>query len=168
MSLSMSAMTLDMLIPSLKSLGEMLAKAAAFADAKKLEPGTLENARLAPDMYALKRQVQLTCDFAKNSVTRLAGIEGPKFDDKEQTLADLQARVARTVEYLQTIDPKSLQGADTRHIVVPLHTRTLEMNGLPFLQKWVLPNFYFHLTATYAILRHNGVEVGKRDFLGGV
>jgi hypothetical protein len=164
----MSALTVDVMIPMLTSLNAILTKAAAFAEVKKLEAGTLENARLAPDMFALRRQVQLASDFAKNSVARLAGIEAPKMEDSEQTLAELQARVTKTIAYLGSVDRKLLDDSETRHIVVPLRTRTLDLNGLPFLQKWVLPNFYFHVTSAYAILRHNGVEVGKHDFLGGV
>ena len=168
MPVSMSAMTLDVMIPMLANLEQMLAKAEAFAEAKKLDAGVLENARLSPDMFALKRQVQLSCDFAKNSVAPLSGIDAPKFDDTEETLAQLRARVTRTIEHLKSVNPKSLDGSELRHLVVPLRTRTLEMDGLPFLQKWVLPNFFFHVSATYMILRHNGVELGKQDFLGGV
>ena len=168
LSMSMSAMTLDTMIPMLKNLGLMLSKTATHVETKKIEAGVLENARLAPDMFALKRQVQLSCDFAKNSIARLAGLEAPKFDDTEETLAELQARVKRTVDYLQSVNPMSLEGSETRHLVVPLRTRTLELDGLPFLQKWVLPNFYFHVTTAYAILRHNGIELGKPDFLGAV
>jgi hypothetical protein len=112
--------------------------------------------------------VQLTCDFAKNSTARLAAIEAPKFADEEKTLAELQERIAKTLAWLNTVTAAQLEGAETRHIVVPLRTRTLEMDGLPFLQKWALPNFYFHVTAAYALLRGAGVEVGKQDFLGGV
>jgi hypothetical protein len=119
-------------------------------------------------MFALRRQVQLTSDFAKNSVARLAGVEPPKMPDEEKTLAELQARVRATVTWLQSITPTQLEGAETRHIVVPLRTRTLEMDGLPFIQRWVLPNFYFHMTTTYALLRQAGVSLGKQDFLGGV
>ena len=168
MALSMSAFTLDVMIPTLQSLNGLLDKAAAFAEAKKLDAGVIENSRLAADMLALKRQVQLSSDFAKNSVARLAGVEAPRFEDTEQTLAELQARVTRTIEFLQGLDRKLLDGAESRHIVVPLRTRTLEMDGLPFVQKWVLPNFYFHVTTTYNLLRHLGVDIGKKDFLGGV
>ncbi len=164
----MSAMTLDVMIPALKNLGVLLSKAGTFAETRKLEAGALENARLAPDMFAFKRQVQLACDFAKNSTARLAAIDPPRFEDTEETLAQLQSRVTRTIEFLQGVDRSKLDGSETRHLVVPLRTRTLEMDGLTFLQKWVLPNLYFHVTAAYAILRHNGVEVGKQDFLGGV
>ena len=140
----------------------------AFAQAKKLEAGVIEGLRLAPDMLSFTRQVQLTCDFAKNSTARLAAIEAPKFADEEKTLAELQERIAKTLAWLNTVTAAQLEGAETRHIVVPLRTRTLEMDGLPFLQKWALPNFYFHVTAAYALLRGAGVEVGKQDFLGGV
>jgi hypothetical protein len=119
-------------------------------------------------MLSFTRQVQLSCDFAKNSTARLAGIEAPKFADEEKTLAELQDRVAKTIAWLNTVEPAQLEGAETRHIVVPLRTRTLEMDGLPFLQKWALPNFYFHVTAAYALLRNAGAEVGKQDFLGPV
>lgn len=168
MSVALPAVSLEVMIPMLRNLGQMLTKAAAFAETKKLEAGVLENARLVPDMFGLRRQVQLSCDFAKNSMARLAGVEAPKFEDNEQTFAELQTRVARTIDYLRSLDIKLLDGAETRHIVVPLRTRTLELDGLPFLQKWVLPNFYFHVTTAYNILRHNGIELGKQDFLGGV
>ena len=168
MPVTMSSMSVDVLLPMLKNLIELLRKASAFAEAKKLEAGVIENSRLAPDMFALKRQIQLTCDFAKNSVARLAGVEPPRFEDNEETLAQLQDRVKRTIDYVQGVDRKKLDGSETRHLSVALRTRTLEIDGLPFLQKWVLPNFFFHLTTTYALLRHNGVEVGKQDFLGGV
>jgi hypothetical protein len=168
MSLSMYSMTVGQCVPMLKNLHTILEKAEAFATAKKLEPGVLEGLRLAPDMLSFARQVQLASDFAKNSAARLAGVEPPKFEDTEKTLADLKIRVAKTIDYLNTLAPAQFAGAETRHIVLPLRTRTLEMDGLPFLQNWVLPNFFFHVTTAYALLRHVGVEVGKRDFLGGV
>ena len=168
MSLTMHAMTVGQFVPMLQNLSKILDKAAAFAAAKKIEPGVLENLRLAPDMLSFARQVQLSCDFAKNSTARLAGIEAPRFEDTEKTLDELKARIARTVDWLGSVKPEQLAGAETRHIVVPLRTRTLEMDGLPFLQKWTLPNFFFHVTTAYALLRHVGVEVGKQDFLGGV
>ena len=168
MSLSMHAMTVGQFVPMLKNLTRILEKAEAFAAAKKLEPGVLEGLRLAPDMLSFARQVQLASDFAKNSAARLAGVEPPKFEDSEKTLEELKGRIARTVDYLETLTPAQFAGAETRHIVLPLRTRTLEMDGVPFLQKWVLPNFFFHVTTAYALLRHAGVEVGKQDFLGGV
>lgn len=168
MSLSVHAATVDLFLPMLGNLAKMLEKAKAHAEAKKLDAGVIEGLRLSPDMFALKRQVQLATDFAKNSTARLAGIEAPKFPDEEQTLDELIVRIRKTIDWLQTITPAQLEGATQRHIVLPLRTRTLEMDGLPFIQKWVLPNFYFHVTTTYALLRQAGIEVGKQDFLGGV
>ena len=167
MSLSVHACTSELFIPMLQNLAQILEKAKAHAEAKKLEPGVLEGLRLAPDMFPLKRQVQLSTDFAKNSTARLAGLEPPKFPDEEQTLDELIARVHKTLDWMKTVKPSQLEGAEARHIVVPLRTRTLEMDGLPFIQRCALPNFYFHVTTAYAILRHNGVELGKGDFLGG-
>lgn len=168
MSLSMHAMTVGQFVPMLKNLGNILVKAEGYAAAKKIEPGVIEGLRLAPDMLSFARQIQLASDFAKNSVARLAGIEAPKYEDNEKTLEELKARVAKTIDWLQGIQAAQLEGAENRHIVIPLRTRTLEMDGLPFLQKWALPNFYFHLTTAYALLRHVGVEIGKQDYLGSV
>lgn len=168
MSIAVHAVTLDLFVSMLTNLRSMLAKAGAFATERKLDAGVLEQSRLAPDMFALTRQVQLACDFAKNSAARLAGIDPPRFDDTEKTLAELESRVERTLAWLATIRPEQLVGAESRQIVVPLRNRTLDMQGLPFIQKWVLPNFYFHVTTAYALLRHNGVALGKQDFLGGV
>jgi hypothetical protein len=119
-------------------------------------------------MFPLRRQVQLSTDFAKNSTARLAGLEPPKFPDEEQTLEELIGRVRKTIDWMKGVSAAELEGAEKRHVVVPLRTRTLEMDGLPFIQRWALPNFYFHVTTTYALLRHAGVDVGKQDFLGGV
>ena len=168
MSLSMHAMTVGQFVPMLKNLGKILEKAEAYAAAKKVEGGVIEGLRLAPDMLSFARQIQLASDFAKNSVARLAGIEAPKYEDNEKTLEELKARVAKTIDWLQGIQAAQLEGAENRHIVIPLRTRTLEMDGLPFLQKWALPNFYFHLTTAYALLRHVGVEICKQDYLGSV
>ncbi len=168
MSLSIHAATVELFVPMLGNLANMLAKAKAHAEAKKLDAGVLEGLRLAPDMFALRRQVQLATDFAKNSTARLAAIDAPKFPDEEQTLEELIGRIHKTIEWLKTITPAQLEGAETRHIVLPLRTRTLEMDGMPFIQRWTLPNFYFHVTTTYALLRQAGIEVGKQDFLGGV
>ena len=158
------------MLQNLRQLKVILAKGREFAADKKLEAGVLENARLAPDMFALRRQVHLTADFAKNSCARLAnGYESaPKFDDTETTFEELEARVQKTIDYLETLKPAQFAGAEERRIVVPLRTRTLDLTGLEFLQRWALPNFYFHLTTTYNILRHNAVPVGKQDFLGPV
>lgn len=168
MPLSTYQMTVEPFVHMLTNLRQILAKAAAHAEARKLEPEVLERSRLAPDMFTLTRQVQLACDFAKNSAARLAGLEPPRFEDVEVRFPELIDRIDRTLAYLRTLTPGQFEGAEARQIRVPLRTRTLEMEGLPFLQKWVLPNFYFHVTTAYAILRHQGVELGKQDFLGGI
>lgn len=167
MSPSVHAMTAEPFIDMLGNLSNILGKAAAHAEAKKIEPGVLESLRLTPDMFTLARQVMLTCDFAKNSCARLAGQEPPRFEDTEKTLSELQGRIAKTIDYLKTLTPAQMEGAEQRKITLPLRTRTLEMDGLPFIRKWTIPNFYFHLTTTYALLRGVGVDIGKQDFLGG-
>src|SRR5262249_44743070 len=145
----------------------ILEKGLAHATARKFDPGVLVNARLAPDMFPLSRQVQIACDIAKNSVARLAGLEPPRFEDTEKTFEELRARVARTLDYLQGVPPKSFEGAEDRDIKVPVRDTTLEFKGLDFLQRWAIPHVYFHITTAYNILRHNGVDLGKRDFIGG-
>ena len=117
-------------------------------------------------MLPFSKQIQLTSDFAKNSMARLAGIDPPKFEDNETTMDELVARVKKTLEYIDTCRPRRSRAAKTRDIKIPLRDRTLEMKGLPFLQNWALPNFFFHHVTAYNMLRHNGVDVGKRDFLG--
>ena len=166
--LDVHAATVGVFIPMLQQLDKMLGKAEDFATAKKLDAGVIEGLRLAPDMFTLTRQVQLACDFAKNGAYRLAGIDPPKVADEEKTLADLRGRVARTLALLGEVGPDKLAGSERRHITVPLRTRTLEIDGLPYIQRWTLPNFFFHLTTVYALLRQAGVELGKQDFLGGV
>jgi hypothetical protein len=164
----MFQMSVSQMLPALVQLQAILAKASAFATDKKLDAGVLENARLAPDMFQLIRQVILTADFAKNGCARLAGLENsmPKFPDIETNFPELQERLAKTIEYLKSLRADQFAGAEMRKVVVPLRTRTLEMSGLDFLQRWTLPNFYFHFTTAYNILRHNGVALGKADFLG--
>ena len=161
------------LIPSveigLSALSAVLDKTAAFAAAKKIEESVLLNYRLAPDMFALTRQVQIACDMAKNGAARLAGTEPPKFEDNETSIEQLKARVTKTLAFLKTVDASSIDGAADREITFPLGpTNKGHMKGVDFLNHFVLPNFYFHLTAAYAILRHCGVELGKRDFLGAI
>jgi hypothetical protein len=166
MKISMHAMSVGLFTPMLKNLAAILDKGAASAAARKFEPAVLASARLAPDMLPLTRQVQLACDFAKNSTARLAGQEAPKFEDNESTLPELQARIEKTLAWLASVPPDAVDGSEERDITVPLRDRKLEFKGLPFLQRWVLPNFYFHLVTVYDILRHNGVDVGKLDYLG--
>ena len=167
MKISMHALSAQLFVHTLGNLSRILEKGAASAAQRKFEPGVLLAARLAPDMLPLTRQVQIAADIAKNSVARLAGQEPPRFPDTETNFEELHARIARTVDYLKGVPASALEGAETRDIKVPTRDRgTLEFKGLEFLQHWAIPNVFFHLTAAYAILRHNGVELGKRDFLG--
>jgi hypothetical protein len=152
----------------LTALSGVLDKTAAFAAAKKVEPAVLLGYRLAPDMFALARQVQVACDQAKNGTARLAGVEPPKFEDTETTLEQLKERIAKTVGFLKTLDAKAIDAAADREITFPLGPSKGQMQGGDYLNHFMLPNFYFHLTAAYAIVRHCGVEIGKRDFLGAI
>jgi len=165
MKISMYSMSVESFIPMLANLSALLDKGLKHATEKKFDPQVLINARLAPDMLPLPRQIQIACDMAKNGSSRLAGQEPPRFEDNESTIEELRARIARTIAHLKSIPASAFEGCEDRDIKIPLRDRTLEMKGLPFLKTWALPNFYFHVVATYAILRHNGVELGKRDFL---
>jgi hypothetical protein len=168
MKISMYAMTVETCTSALTNLSTLLEKGAAHAAARKFDPAILVSARLAPDMFPLSRQVQIACDVAKNGAARLAGLEAPKFEDNEKTIDDLRARVARTIDYLRSVPASALEGSEDRHVKVPAGERTLEFDGLPYVQRFIIPNVFFHIATTYNILRHNGVEIGKRDFLGPV
>jgi len=168
MPYSMSQTALPTFEIGLTALSGVLEKAAAFAAAKKVDPAVLLGYRLAPDMFALARQVQVACDQAKNGAARLAGVEPPKFEDTETTLDQLKARIAKTVAFLKTLDAKAIDASADREITFPLGPNKGQMRGGDYLNHFVLPNFYFHLTAAYAIVRHCGIEVGKRDFLGAI
>lgn len=168
MSISMYLATVPPILRSLTNLREILGKAAAHAEAKKIDPSVLVNARLYPDMFPLSRQVQIASDTAKGAVSRLAGLEPPKYEDNETTFAELRARLDKTIALLESIKPEQIDGSEERDIVIPMRDRTLTFKGLPYLLDYVLPNVYFHATTAYAILRHNGVEIGKKDFLGNI
>jgi hypothetical protein len=169
MSFSMSQALIPALTIGLNALSGVLDKAQAFATAKKIDPSVLLSSRLAPDMFTLTRQVQVATDLAKNGAARLAGVEPPRYEDNETTLDQLKARLAKTVAYLKSLDAKQIDGAADRQITFPLGpTNKGHMKGDDYLNHFVLPNVYFHLTAAYAILRHLGVEVGKQDFLGAI
>ena len=146
----------------------VLDKAEAHAAARKFDPTNYLGMRLAPDMFPLVRQVQSFCDNAKNAPSRLAGVTAPSFEDSEATFAELRARIVRTLDYLKTLDPKAIDAGVDRDVVFPLGPRKVRMQGGTYLVHFVLPNFYFHLTTAYDILRSAGVEIGKRDFLGAV
>jgi hypothetical protein len=165
----MSKASLPALELGLTALSGVLDKAQAFATAKKVDPSVLLGARLYPDMFALTRQVQIAGDLAKNGMARLAGIEPPRYEDNETTIDQLKARLAKTVAFLKTLDATKIDAATDREITFPLGpTNKGQMKGDDYLNHFVLPNVYFHLTAAYAILRHSGVEIGKQDFLGAI
>ncbi|MCG8907296.1 MULTISPECIES: DUF1993 domain-containing protein [Pseudomonas] len=168
MSFSIYQASVPVFIRMLGNLSAILAKAAEHAQAKSIEPSVLINARLAPDMFPLARQVQIASDSAKGAGARLAGVEVPSYVDDETTFDELQARIARTVEFLRTLKPEQFEGAEDRTIELKLRAREVSFKGSDFLLSFVNPNFYFHITTAYDILRHNGVEVGKMDYLGGV
>jgi hypothetical protein len=169
MSFSMSKAALPVIEISFNALSAILDKADAFAAAKKIDPSVLLNTRLAPDMFSLTRQVQVASDLAKNGAARLAGVEPPRYEDKETTIAELKARLAKTVTFIKSLDAKKIDAASDREITFPLGPNNKgEMKGDDYLNHFVLPNVYFHLTAAYSILRHCGVEIGKQDFLGAI
>ncbi len=160
----------DATIPPLKrtltNLSTILKKGECYVDAKKIEHGVLLNARLFVDMYPLTRQVQIATDMSKGAAARLAGVEIPKYEDNETTFVELQARIAKTIAFLDTIKPEQLEGSETREVTITVRKIDLKFTGQAYLLNWVTPNVYFHVTTAYNILRHNGVELGKADFLG--
>jgi len=169
MSFSMSQASLPAVEMSLNALSGVLDKGAAFAAAKKIDASVLLTWRLAPDMFALTRQVQVATDLAKNGMARLAGVEPPRFEDNETTIEQLKTRIASAVAFIKTLDPKQIDAAGDREITFPLGpTKKGQMKGDDYLNHFVLPNVYFHCTAAYAILRHCGVELGKSDYLGAI
>lgn len=169
MPFTMSQASLPAFEIGLTALSGVLDKAAAHMAAKKVDPSVLLGWRLAPDMFALTKQVQIACDQAKNGGARLAGIEPPKFEDTETSLDQLKERIARTLAFLKTLDRQAIDGAAEREIVFPLGGQNKgQMFGADYLNHFVLPNFYFHLTAAYAIARNCGVGLGKLDYLGAI
>ncbi|OQS32373.1 DUF1993 domain-containing protein [Chromobacterium haemolyticum] len=168
MSVSMYQASVPVLIRGLNNLSAILDKAAADAAARNIAPDVLLNARLAPDMFALTRQVQIASDSAKGCAARLAGVEVPSYADDEASFADLQQRIAKTVAFLQDFNAAQIDGSEAREVVLKVRGDEIRFSGQNYLLGFVLPNFYFHLTAAYAILRHNGVALGKMDYLGGV
>lgn len=166
MSLSMYDASLPLFIRMLGNLSAILHKAEAYAAERKIEPGVLLNARLAPDMYPLVRQVQIASDGVKGCAARLAGIDIPSYADSESSFAELQARIAKTQAFLGSVTAAQLEGSEGKSITLNFPGTELKFTGQEYLLHFVLPNFYFHLTTAYAILRHNGVDIGKMDFLG--
>jgi uncharacterized protein len=166
MTISMYQASVPPLIRSLNNLIVILGKGAAHAESRKIDPAVLINSRLFPDMFSLAKQVQIASDVARRGVARLAGVDAPKFEDNETTFAELIARLQKTTTYLETISPDQIDGSEEKPIALPMGDQTINLEGLPYLLTFVLPNVYFHVTTTYNILRHSGVELGKLDYLG--
>lgn len=166
MKVSPYSLAVEQVSHTLNQVLVFLDKAVAHAEAKKFDVSVLINARLAPDMFPLVKQIQIASDNAKYGVARLAGVEAPKFEDNEKTVDELRARVKKTIDFIKSVPASAFEGCEDRDIKIVVPNRTFEMKGLTYLRGWVLPNVFFHVTATYLILRHNGVDVGKRDFLG--
>ncbi len=166
MTISMYQASVPRFVNILGNLSNILDKAQAHVDAKKIDGTTLTSYRLFPDMLPMTTQVQIACDAAKGVVGRLAGVEMPVFDDKETTLAELKARVDKTIAFIQSVPAEKIDGSEDKDIVIVRRDKETRYKGMQFLLGHAIPNFYFHVTTAYNILRHNGVEIGKRDFLG--
>jgi uncharacterized protein len=167
--MSMSSAAIPVFEIGLNTLSALLDKAAAYAEAKRIDPAVLLGTRLYPDMFPLSRQVQTACDQAKNGGARLAGIDPPPFEDNEKTIPELKARIARTLAFVKTLDPEKINRSADREITFPLGpTNKGHMKGADYLNHFALPNFHFHLATAYNILRHCGLEIGKRDFIGTI
>jgi hypothetical protein len=166
MSISMYQASAPRFVNILTNLSGILDKAQAHVDARKIDPAALTAYRLFPDMLPMTRQVQIACDSAKGAVARLAGVDIPKHEDTEKTLAELKARIAKTIEFVRSIKPAQLDGTEDKDITLKLGGTDTTFKGMQFLLGFAMPNFYFHVVTAYDILRHNGVEIGKRDYIG--
>ncbi len=166
MTISMYQASIPSLIRALDNLAAILEKGAAHAEERKIDPVVLINSRLYPDMFPLGRQVQIASDIARRGAARLAGLEAPKLEDNETTFPELIARLRNTMAYLETLAREHIDGSEEKSITLPVGKDTMTFEGLPYLLGFVLPNVYFHVTTAYNILRHCGVELGKKDYLG--
>jgi hypothetical protein len=166
MSLSMFDASVPVFRQMLGSLSAILEQAESHATARKIQPSVLLQARLYPDMFPLVRQVQIAADFAKGACARLAGAEVPRYEDTEQTFAELKERIEKTLAFIDGLPREAIASSEDRDISITMAGNTREFKGQPYLLHYALPNFYFHTTTAYAILRHNGIEIGKRDFIG--
>lgn len=167
MNISMYRSSVPVLTRSLKNLIHILEKGAAHAEAKGIDPTVLVNSRLYPDMFALAKQIQVASDVSRRGMARLAGVEAPPIEDNETTFLELIERLEQSIAYVETFTPEQINGTEEKDIELPIgQGQTMTLQGWPFLTFFVLPNVYFHVTTAYDILRHNGVDVGKRDFLG--
>jgi uncharacterized protein len=168
MPLSMYHASVPVITRMLGNLTDILKKGEAFAAAKKIDPSVLINARLAPDMFPLARQIQIATDVTKGGIARLAGVDVPSYADTETTFPELYERIAKTVKFINGFTAAQIDGTEDKAITLKVGGRDMEFKGQPYLVNFVLPNLYFHMTIAYAILRHNGVDVGKMDYLGAV
>jgi hypothetical protein len=166
MSLSMYQASVPVFVRMLDNLSKIFDQAVQYCEEKKIDPSVLVNARLAPDMYPLSRQVQIATDMAKGCAARLAGIKVPVYEDNETTLPELQARIAKTLAFIQSVSAEQIDGSEERTVTLKLRGKDVSFKGQPYLLHFVLPNFYFHITIAYAILRHNGLAIGKMDYIG--
>ena len=168
MTLSMYQASVPVFVHMLGNLSKILAKGAAFAEARKIEPSVLINDRLAPDMFPLSKQVQIATDIALRGSARLAGVDFTNMPDTETTFPELQARLSKTLAFVKSLTASQIDGSEAKPITIKVGPNDMTFTGQDYLLNFVLPNLYFHVTAAYLILRHNGVEVGKMDFLGGI
>ena len=166
MAISMYQVSLPIFVRQLNGLAGCMKKAQALYAEKKYDESTLLSCRFYPDMFSFAKQVQIATDHARNCAALLAGLEAPKYEDNETSLAQLIARVEKTIAYLKTIKPEQVDGAEGKTVIVKMRDREMNFTGLELLQNRSMPNFYFHTTTAYDIIRHNGVEIGKRDFMG--
>jgi hypothetical protein len=166
MTISMYQASVPLFVRMLNNLAAIVDKAAAHAQARKIDPTVLINSRLYPDMFPLARQIQIATDNAKGCAARLAGQDPPRYEDNESTFPELLERIHKTVSFLGTIKPEQIDGSEERDVVLKLRGDAVTHKGLPYLINFVLPNFYFHVTTAYCILRHCGVEIGKKDYTG--
>lgn len=166
MQISMYQASAPRFIHILNNLSAMLDKAQAHAEAKKIDSAALTAFRLFPDMFPLSKQVQVACDLSKGAMARLAGVENPKHEDTEQTFAELKARIAKTIAFINSVKREQIDGTEDKDIVVKLGKQEYTFKGMQYLLNFTYPNVYFHATTAYNILRHNGVELGKKDFVG--
>jgi uncharacterized protein len=168
MALSMYQASIPVFVKTLGNLNAILDKAASFAEAKKVDPAVLFGTRLAPNMFPLSRQIQVASDTAKGAAARLAGAEPPSWEDREAGLAEFKARIERTIAFCKEFRPAQIDGSENRDITIKAGSRVLNFKGQPYLLHFALPNFFFHVTTAYDILRHCGVEIGKTDYLGQI
>lgn len=166
MQISMYQASAPRFVNILNNLSGILDKAQAYCDAKKLDSTVLTADRLYPDMFPLSRQVQIACDSAKGAVARLSGVDNPKHEDTETTVAELKQRIAKTLDFIGTVGAAQIDGSEDREVVLRLGGQDVKFTGMQYLLGFAYPNFYFHVTTAYAILRHRGVDVGKKDFVG--